>query len=197
MTRTATRPSSRRSARAVAERRLKWAFWTVSGLVVVLAVVLVAAFAARPAGDPGGASSDLPLPNPMGGPALHAPEATGAPVPLGGLEVAAPEVVMGDVPLNVTMVPSWRVKNPSGGERTFVVGQPQVHEGCCPGPVFVDEVLKMPGDTVSVPAGGSVLIQFPLQMHPGMDGRHHLTVPLAVDGAQTDLHVTGNFTADA
>jgi len=46
-----------------------------------------------------------------------------------------------------------------------------------------------------VPAGGTVLVQFPLQMHPGMDGPHHLAIPLEAGSEQAALQVTGNFTA--
>jgi len=163
----------------------------VVGLLVVALVVTVATGGSRTV------SPDADLPNPMGGPAVAAPAATGEPVALGGLEVVAPDVAMGDVPLNVTVVPRWEVTNPTSGPLTLTVGQPQVLEGCCPGPVHVDGAEVPAGGTVTVDAGASVTVQFPLQMHPGMDGPHHLTVPVQADGAATQLHVTGNFTARA
>ena len=161
----------------------------VGGLLVVLAVVLVTR-------DAPVASTALDLPNPMGGPVQAAPVATGQQVALGGLQVTAPDVEMGDVPLNTTVVPRWEITNPTDGPLEFGVGQPRVLEGCCPGPVYVDDGQVTPGGVVTVGPGASVTVQFPLQMHPGMDGPHHLTVPLQVDGAATELHVTGNFTAD-
>jgi hypothetical protein len=103
------------------------------------------------------------------------------------------------VPLGVTVVPTWSVTNPTSSSVTFAPGQPQVLDGCCPGPVYVDDELLEPGALVEVPPAGAVELAFPLQMHPGMDGPHHLAIPLtAEDGAQeTALHVTGDFRADA
>ncbi len=67
-------------------------------------------------------------------------------------------------------------------------------EGCCPGPVEGEGEQVSAGTTVTVPPGTAVTVQFPLQMHPGTDGPHHLTVPLEAGAASTELHVTGNFT---
>lgn len=140
---------------------------------------------------------DDTLPNPMGGPARVAPgEATGA-LDLAGLEVTGADVQMGDVALGVTYVPGWEVTNPTDEAVSFAVGQPQVLEGCCPGPVYADGELTQAGQEFTVPAGGTMLLQFPLQMHPGMDGPHHLAVRLTAGAEQTAVHVTGNFTADA
>lgn len=197
MTTTTTRRPAP-ATRQAATRRLRVLTRLVTGLVGVLAIVLgvVLVIAMGSGGGDDGGAADLPLPNPMGGPALHAPAPSGPAVTVGGLEVVASEVAMGDVPLDVTMVSSWTLTNPTTDPVTLVIGQPQVHEGCCPGPVYVDEQLVVPGGTVTVPAGGEALVQFPLQMHEGMDGPHHLTIPLTVDGDVTELHVTGNFTAD-
>lgn len=140
---------------------------------------------------------DDTLPNPMGGPARTAPgEATGD-ITLAGLQIEGAEVQMGDVALGVTYVPGWQVTNPTSNPVTFAIGQPQVVEGCCPGPVYADGELTEIGQEFTVPAGASVLLQFPLQMHAGMDGPHHLAVPLAADGEQAAVHVAGNFTAGA
>lgn len=140
---------------------------------------------------------DADLPNPMGGPARTAPgDASGA-VVLDGLEVSGAEVAMGDVALGVTYVPSWQVVNPTDRAVRLVLGQPQVLEGCCPGPVYADGELTQAGQEVTVAPGGRLLLQFPLQMHAGMDGPHHLAVPLASGDEQAALHVTGNFTAAA
>jgi hypothetical protein len=48
-----------------------------------------------------------------------------------------------------------------------------------------------------VPPGGSVLLQFPLQMHRGMDGPHHLAIPLVADGEEAAVHVSGDFDPSA
>ena len=196
MVRHSPTPRSRRPVGA-AERRLAIVTRVTGSLVAVLAVALVISIAVDPRTSADPTDAGLPLPNPMGGPAEHAPAATGDPVALGGLEVVAPDVTMGQVPLNVTMVSTWEVSNPTDESLTFTVGQPQVHEGCCPGPVVVDAQTLVPGDTVTVVAGDVALVQLPLQMHPGMDGPHHLSVPLDAGGDQTALHVTGDFTSAA
>lgn len=204
-TRTTTHDRERRNRRgraarqAALERRLRWTVRLGTGLVAVLAVLLVVTVLAdRRGSDPViGATTDVALPNPTGGPARVAPVATGAPVSFGGLQVEAPDTHMGDVPLNVTVVPHWIVSNPTGTDATLTVGQPRILEGCCPGPVYVDGKQIAPGSTVTVPAHDQVFVQFPLQMHPGMDGPHHLTVPLSAQGEHAQLHVTGNFTSTA
>jgi hypothetical protein len=140
---------------------------------------------------------DASLPNPMGGVARTAPGDVSGQVQLAGLEIAGAEVAMGDIALGVTYVPGWEVSNPTDREVAFTAGQPQVLEGCCPGPIYVDGELTQADQLFSVPPGGSVLVQFPLQMHRGMDGPHHLAIPLLADGEQAAVHVTGNFTPTA
>lgn len=191
---TRTPASSRRTREETVARWLGRATRVAGAVVGVLVVALVVTVAT---GEPRTAGPDADLPNPMGGPAIAAPAATGDPVALGGLEVTAPDVTMGDVPLNVTVVPRWEVTNPTDAALTFTVGQPQVLEGCCPGPVHVDGAEVPTGGTVTVDPGTSVTVEFPLQMHPGMDGPHHLTVPVGAEGGAAQLHVTGNFTAQA
>jgi hypothetical protein len=140
---------------------------------------------------------DASLPNPMGGPARPAPgDATGE-LTLAGLQIAGAEVAMGEVALGVTYVPGWQIINPTNTAVTVLVGQPQVLEGCCPGPVYADGELTQAGQELTVPPGDELLLQFPLQMHPGMDGPHHLAIPLASGDEQTAVHVTGNFTVSA
>lgn len=165
--------------------------------VLVLAFVLYALVASASASSPQGRSSDATLPNPMGGPALTAPGDASGEVTIDGLEVSGVEVAMGEVALGVTYVPDWTVSNTTDQPVTLVVGQPRVIEGCCPGPVYVDGELVEAGQQLTVPPGGELLLQFPLQMHPGMDGPHHLAIPLASGGEQTAVHVTGDFTASA
>ena len=177
------------------QRRLRLAYGTFAVLGVVLVGVL--AFALPQPGEPG--PYDASLPSPMGGPAATAPgEATGT-VSLAGLEIQGSHVAMGEVPLDVTVVPAWTVHNPTSQAVEFTAGMPQVLEGCCPGPVIADGRELAPGDTVAVPASGSVHLEFPLQMHDGMGGYHHLALPIATpDGEQvTALEVTGDFLADA
>jgi hypothetical protein len=140
---------------------------------------------------------DDTLPNPMGGPARTAPGGTTGTVELAGLSIDGAEVAMGDVPLGITLVPDWQITNPTDRAVTVTVGQPQVVEGCCPGPVYADGALTQAGQLLTIPAGGTTTLQFPLQMHPGMDGPHHLSIPLSTATATAAVHVTGNFTADA
>lgn len=142
-------------------------------------------------------SFDDSLPNPMGGPARTAPGDASGEFVLAGLQVTGADVQMGEVALGVTYVPGWQITNPTDTAVTFLVGQPQVLEGCCPGPVYVDGELTQAGQQLTVPAGDELLLQFPLQMHAGMDGPHHLAIPLASGHQQTALHVTGDFTATA
>lgn len=148
-------------------------------------------------GTPRESRFDDTLPNPMGGPARTAPGDVTEEIVVGGLEVTGAEVAMGEVALGVTYVPGWEVTNPTDDAVTFQVGQPQVLEGCCPGPVYADGELTQVGQEFTVEPGEQLLLQFPLQMHAGMDGPHHLAVPLASGDEQTALHVTGNFTANA
>lgn len=140
---------------------------------------------------------DDTLPNPMGGPARTAPGQADGDLLLAGLEIEGADVAMGEVALGVTYVPGWEVSNPTDTAVTFLVGQPQVLEGCCPGPVYADGELTEAGQELTVAPGGELLLQFPLQMHPGMDGPHHLVIPLASGDEQTAVHVSGDFTASA
>ena len=58
--------------------------------------------------------------------------------------------------------------------------------------------LTQAGQELTVAPGGELLLQFPLQMHPGMDGPHHLAIPLVFRGEpRAAVHVTGDFTASA
>lgn len=164
----------------------------VAALVGVLTLAVVVAVSATTGGD---TATDPSLPNPMGGPARTAPGTVSGEASLAGLQIADTEVAMGDIALGVTYVPAWEVTNPTGNEVAFTAGQPQVLEGCCPGPVYADGELTQAGQEFTVPPGGSVLLQCPLQMHPGMDGPHHLAIPLQADDEQAAVHVTGNFTA--
>lgn len=164
-------------------------------VAVSLGVLLAAAGVITFTGDR--AEPSLVLPNPMGGPAIAAPGVVEGHLDLPGLSVAGAAVQMGQVPLDVTVVPTWELTTTGDVPVTVVVGQPQVHEGCCPGPVYADGQLVQPGDQVSVSPGQPVHLHFPLQMHAGMDGPHRLAVPLSVDGETGHLEVTGDFTGAA
>jgi hypothetical protein len=181
------------STRADRRGRFGSAPLIAAAIVVVAFAVLVAVYVS----PPDRRVSDASLPNPMGGMARTAPgEVTGG-VQLAGLQIAGAEVAMGEVALGVTYVPGWEVTNPTGRKVAFAAGQPQVLEGCCPGPIYVDGELTQVDQRFAVPPGGSVLVQFPLQMHAGMDGPHHLAIPLLADGEQEAVHVTGNFSQEA
>lgn len=140
---------------------------------------------------------DATMPNPMGGPARTAPGDASGDITLAGLQITGADVQMGEVALGVTYVPGWQVTNPTDTVVTFLVGQPQVLEGCCPGPVYADGELTQAGQELTVRPGDELLLQFPLQMHSGMDGPHHLAVPLVSGDEQAAVHVSGNFTASA
>ena len=105
----------------------------------------------------------------------------------GGVSVTGSEIAMGAVPLNVTVTPTWTLTNT--GTSTVVLGEPHasVNEGCCPGPLTLDQIELVPG--------ASTTLTFPLQMHPGMDGPHDFDIHIPVDGPDTvlTLGVTGTF----
>jgi hypothetical protein len=186
-----THPDTQRLARR--EQRVTRAL-TAAGVLVGGFLVFALAVTLS---SPRESRFDDALPNPMGGPARTAPgEATGD-ATLAGLSIDGVDVQMGEVALGVTYVPGWTVTNPTDAPVTFLVGQPQVLEGCCPGPVYADGELTEAGEELTVAPGDGVLLQFPLQMHPGMDGPHHLAVPLTAGDEQTAVHVTGDFTASA
>ena len=166
-------------------------------LGAVVGAVLLAVTVVNGPGPGGDAGAQAGLPNPMGGPALPAPGSASGMATVNDLVVEDTTVAMGDVGLGVTYVPAWEVTNPTDQDVEVVIGQPRVIEGCCPGPVYADGHLTQPGQLLQVPAGRSVRLQFPLQMHPGMDGYHHLAIPIASQGEDVALQVTGNFTADA
>ena len=170
---------------------------TVAAVEILLAAFLAYAAVATFGGPSRDSRFDDTLPNPMGGPARTAPGTATEDLALAGLEVTGSRVDMGEVALGVTYVPTWEVVNPTDEAVALVVGQPQVLEGCCPGPVSADGALTEAGQELTVAAGESLLLQFPLPMHPGMDGPHHLALPLAARGGQTALHVQGDFTATA
>lgn len=186
-----SRPSKQELARR--ERRITRGLIAVG---VLIAGFLIYAFVVSLSVPPE-TRFDASLPNPMGGPARTAPGDASGDITLAGLQVTGADVSMGEVALGVTYVPGWQVTNATDTPVTFLVGQPQVLEGCCPGPVYADGELTQVGQELTVPPGDELLLQFPLQMHPGMDGPHHLAIPLISGDEETAVHVTGNFTASA
>jgi hypothetical protein len=186
-----TRPSKEQLARR--ERRITRGLAAVG--VLIAAGLLYATIVA--VSTPRESRFDAALPNPMGGPARTAPGDASGDIALAGLQITGADVKMGEVALGVTYVPGWEVTNPTDTAVTFLVGQPQVLQGCCPGPVYADGELTQAGQELTVRPGDHMMLQFPLQMHSGMDGPHHLAVPLASGDEQAAVHVTGNFTASA
>ncbi len=127
--------------------------------------------------------------NAMGMPVVETPGRASGSVRAGSVEVAAANWEMGTVPLNVAVRPSWVLRNTGAEPVTIGEPQPEVREGCCPGPFTVT--------TRTIEPGGEATLDFELSMHPGMDGWHDLAVhvPLASStGTETlTLSVTGDF----
>lgn len=186
-----SRPSKEQRARR--EPRITGSVVTIGVLLVGLLIYATIASLSAPTES----QFDASLPNPMGGLARTAPGDASGDLTLAGLQIAGAEVEMGEIALGVTYVPGWLVTNPTDAAVTFLIGQPQVLEGCCPGPVYANGELTESGQQLTVQPSGELLLQFPLQMHPGMDGPHHLVIPLASGNSHTALHVTGDFTATA
>ncbi|HSK24404.1 MAG TPA: hypothetical protein VK906_14560 [Egicoccus sp.] len=187
-------PTTSARPRSSADQRFMRAVTLVALLVGGLTLY---AILANVVGSDAPSAAGADLPNPMGGLALTAPGEVTGELELGGLEVLGSSVAMGDVALGVTYVPAWDLLNPTTGDVTVTIGQPQVLEGCCPGPVYANGELTEAGQTVVVAAGDVLNLQFPLQMHAGMDGPHHLAIPLQAGADGGAVEVTGNFTADA
>ena len=83
-------------------------------------------------------------------------------VAAGPVEVTGSTWELGTVPLDVTVRPTWTLRNT--GTEPVVVGEPhpEVREGCCPGAFRID--------TTTIAPGGSATLGFELSMHTGMDG---------------------------
>lgn len=160
----------------------------VGAVVLALSALVVAVSI-----DVGSAQSDTGgqavTPGPMGGSVLDVPMVPSGATEIGGIEVIGSHVDMGRVPLDVTVVPTWTLTNNT--TEAVMIGQPHasVIEGCCPGPLTVGTNLLAPG--------ASTEIQFPLQMHRGMDGPHDFTIHVPVGDASEilELGVTGDFRA--
>ena len=156
---------------------------TVSGIVAVAVVVALAIVAT------GGSSSDeTAAPTAAGGhgtPEIPVPGTARGTAAAGGVVVDGASVEMGQVPLDVTVTPTWRLRNTSNATVTLGEPHPEVVEGCCPGTFSFDRTV--------LPPGGETDLRFPLQMHPGMDGPHHFKVHVPVGDEVLELAVTGDF----
>lgn len=154
-----TRPARRRRTSAVAG---------AAAAIVALAIAVALGFAGS-----GGSGSDAVA------------DGTAS---AGGLTVEGAVRHLGQVPLDVTVEPTWTIRNTS--DETVTLGTPhaEVLEGCCPGPLQL-------GTRALGPREETTLV-FPLQMHEGMDGQHDFDVHLPVLGptaALLTLGVDGNF----
>jgi hypothetical protein len=114
---------------------------------------------------------DASLPNPMGGLARTAPGEVSGEVELAGLEIDRRRGRDGRRRPRRHLRAGLGGHQPDRREVAFTAGQPQVLEGCCPGPIYVDGELTQVDQRFAVPPGGSVLLQFPLQMHRGWTAR--------------------------
>lgn len=182
-------------------RRRRWFPWVVAALAVAGTVAVTAAVAGhdRPAagGDgtaahhSGGAAPKGYQLNgetsPMGAPVLVTPGTRSTTADAGGVRVEGADISMGRIPLAYAVNPTWQLVNVS--DRPISLGKPQVEivKGCCPGELDL-------GTTTLAPGAGTTL-QFPLQMHPGMDGDHLFRIAVPVDGSDTPLilSVAGDF----
>ena len=133
--------------------------------------------AATPAAATGGHTAhEIPTPGTSSG---HAAA--------GGIEVDGAVVAMGRVPLDVTVTPTWRLRNTSSEPVTIGEPHAEVVAGCCPGQLTLDRSV--------LPPGAETDLRFPLQMHPGMDGPHDFRVHVPVGDEILTLGVTGDFRA--
>lgn len=138
-------------------------------------------------------AADEPTPtgefNAMGMPVIETPGTGTNPISIGTLEADHGTWELGTVPLDVAVRPEWHLRNT--GDEPVVIGdpQPEVRQGCCPGPIALS--------TRTIPPGGEATIAFELSMHPGMDGWHDIAIHVPVSNGADDqvltLDVTGHF----
>lgn len=124
---------------------------------------------------------------PMGGQVLETPGTRSGTASAGGVVVDGADLVMGHIPLAYAVNPTWQLRNSS--EQTVTLGRPKVAvvKGCCPADPILGATTLAPGEETT--------LQFPTQMHPGMDGDHlfRLTVPVGESGAPLSVSVSGDF----
>lgn len=188
--------SSTRRARARNRRRHTRVAVVVTGVVVVGITVGLGVGLGGTSGGTGSDDSSGPLAptgetNDMGMPVVSTPGSASGTAAAGGLEVVGADWDLGQVPIDVAVRPTWALRNTTGA--TVTVGEPraEVREGCCPGPLTVDDPTLAPGE--------STTLTFELAMHEGMDGPHDLGVYVPVGGegepAELALSVVGDFGA--
>jgi hypothetical protein len=195
---------SLRRARRRARRRLLW----VVGVLGALAVAIGLSAVLTTADDSGstvastGASGhaghmDETLPpgyrltgtvSPMGGQVIETPGTRAGAAAAGGVIVTdGADITMGHIPLAFAVNPTWHLRNTS--DQPVTLGRPKVTvvKGCCP----AEPVL---GATTLAP-GAETTLQFPTQMHPGMDGDHLFRLAVPISGATDPLTVSvaGDF----
>lgn len=195
----------RASRRRQDRRRLLWivAFAGVVAVALGLAAGLTIVETGSNTGAPASAGAaahqdmDQTLPagykltgqvSPMGGKVIETPGTRAGTAAAGGVVVTdGADISMGHIPLAFAVNPIWHLRNIS--DHAVTLGQPKVTvvRGCCP----ADPLL---GTTTLAP-GAETTLQFPTQMHPGMDGDHLFRLAVPVSGATDPLvvSVAGDF----
>lgn len=126
--------------------------------------------------------------SPMGGPVIETPGTRGGAATAGGITVTdGADIAMGRVPLAYAVNPTWHLRNTT--DRPVTLGRPKVAvvRGCCPAEPMLGTTTLAPGQATT--------LEFPTQMHPGMDGDHlfRLTVPVGTSGDALTLSLAGDF----
>ena len=151
----------------------------------VVAGIAVMAFVARP--DTGGLQPTGDT-NAMGLPVVSTPGTATGVARAGGVEIEGAHRAMGRVPLNVSLQPTWTLRNTS--QEPVTIGEPhaEVNKGCCPGPLTLTQQ--------TIPPGGDATLTFDLAMHEGMDGWHDIDVHVPVGEELVTVNVTGDFQSE-
>jgi hypothetical protein len=126
--------------------------------------------------------------SPMGGPVIETPGTRSGEASAGGVVVTdGSDIAMGHVPLAYAVNPTWHLRN--AGDQPVTLGTPKVTvvKGCCPAEPILGATALAPGEETT--------LEFPTQMHPGMDGDHLFRLAIPVSGAAEPLvvSVAGDF----
>lgn len=175
------RTSSRRRRR---HRGGRTALPVAAGTLLVVAGLVAVIVLARP--DTAGLAATGET-NAMGLPVVTTPGVATGETTAGGVTVTEANWALGTVPLNVAVQPTWTLANTGDEAVTFGEPHAEVREGCCPGPLTIDERKLAPGETTT--------LTFDLAMHEGMDGWHDIAVHVPISETDTPLTmvVTGHF----